>query len=140
MAVSHDYLSFTAIAGATLVKGYAVKFDATNGKVVVVATSGEPPVGIVGGAAASGAAVAIIYAGTAKAVAGSGGVTEGDLLKAGTDGRLVTAIGAHVDTSSGTDEPVVGSYVIGMALETAAVGVEFEMAVFHAGAVPATTE
>lgn len=140
MAVYHDVMSLTCLAGAALTKGYAVKFNAAGTRTVVVATNGEKAFGITGEDATLGKSLGVIYCGTARAIAGTGGVTEGDYLKAGTDGRLVVATDAHVDTSSGTDELVSGSDVIGMALQTAAIGEEFEMAVFHAGIVPGTTE
>lgn len=70
-----------------------------------LAGANECVIGIAQTAAAQGAAVRIRTFGVSKFVAGSGGVTVGDLLEAESGGKLVTATGA-------------ASHIVGKALET----------------------
>lgn len=100
----------------------------------VVGVIQDPP------AANATTAVQVMVLGVSKCEAGSGGVTAGDLIKAASDGTGVTAAKGTVNTSDAgaASDPVVGSYVIGIALTTAAANKKFALLITHAGVVATT--
>ena len=122
-------------------RGYAVAADTTANTCVIASAAGQKVLGILlDQPAAAGRACAVQTTGRTRAVAGTGGVSAGDMVKAASDGRLIPATTSYTDTSdsgSATD-PLIGSYVLGFALSSAAAGEYFDIDITHAGAVART--
>ena len=139
MSTSNPNVCITRVAAADLSakQFFAVKIDNT-GK-AALSGAGEPAIGILQNNPASGVAAAIAISGTSKAVAG-GSITAGDRLTADATGKMVTATAGRTNTSDTgvAADPLIGSNVIGIALEGAASGDIFQVAVLHMGAVPTT--
>lgn len=133
-------LSILAAASFTGKRGYGVVISAAN-TVAVASSAGVPIFGILlDEPSAAGQAAAVAWCGKVQAKAGSGGFTAGDYVKVNASGLVVTASKAVVNTSdsgSATDY-VIGSYVIGLAIETAAEGEFGYILLNHAGAVATT--
>lgn len=117
----------------------------SNGVASLPTATGQPVDGVIQDGAASGFAETIMVSGVSKCVAGTGGVTRGDLIKAEiTTGKGITCGAGSgrsiVNTSDGgsATDPVIGSYVVGKALTTAAAGELFALLITHAGAVATT--
>jgi len=122
-------------------RGYAVAADTTANTCVIASAAGQKVLGILlDQPAAAGRACSVQTNGRVRAVAGSGGVAAGDMVKAAADGRLITATTSYVDTSDGgsATDPVIGSYVLGFALSAAAAGEYFDIEITHSGAVART--
>ena len=133
--------SFLSGANFTSKRGYLVAHSASADNTVVIASAvGQPVIGILSDEpTAAGRACAVQCLGVTRAVAGSGGVTRGDQIKAAADGRGVTATTSYTDTTGGAaEDPLVGSYVLGVALESAAAGEFFDIQITHAGAIART--
>ena len=121
-------------------RGYFVYVN-TSGQAQIASSAGQKVMGVLldePSAADRGATVA--FMGRARAIAGSGGVTMGDLIKTNASGLAVPASLAVTNTSDGgsATDPLIGSYVVGMALETAAEGEYFDLLLTHSGAVAYT--
>jgi hypothetical protein len=118
----------------------AVKINA-SGK-IAVAGLGECAVGILYSkpdADGEVASVRILDGKKAKAMAG-GTITAGDLLKADANGDLVTAQKAYTNTSDAgvAQDALVGSHILGIAIESAVDNDIFQFLAFPLGAVPTT--
>ena len=133
-------VAFLAAADFTGKRGYIVVCD-TSGNAAIVASAGAKATGVLTDApTASGRACSVACTGRVSCVAGSGGVTMGDLIKSASDGRGVPASLAVTNTNDGgsTTDPLIGSYVLGQALSSAAEGELFDILITHAGAVATT--
>ena len=135
-------LSVEAGAAHTAFQFCLVSVDSA-GEAALPAATGQAVDGVIQAGAADGYAENIMVTGVSKRVAGTGGVTRGDLIKAEiTTGRGITVAANRsiVNTSDGgsATDPVIGSYVIGKALTTAAAGELFALLLTHAGLVQTT--
>lgn len=133
-------LSFLAAADFSDKRGYAVTISAAN-TVAIASSAGVTVAGILlDEPAAAGRAAAVAWSGKVQAKAGSGGFTAGDLVKVNASGLIVTASKAVTNTSDGgsATDPLIGSYVIGQAIETAAENEFGYILLTHAGAVATT--
>lgn len=133
-------LSLIASADLSTKQYYAVKIN-TDGK-IALAAAGECAIGILYSKPNADGVVASVRpldGRKAKAIAG-GSITKGDLLAADANGKLVTATKAKVDTlSTGiAADPVIGSHVLGVALEGASAADIFQFLALPLGAVPTT--
>jgi hypothetical protein len=120
---------------------HAVKINSSGQ--VAVAALGENAVGILFDkpeAAGQICAVRVLDGSKAKALAG-GTIAAGDLLKSDANGKLVTAQKAYTNTSDAgaAQDALVGSYVLGQALESAVANDIFQFLAFPLGAVPTTS-
>jgi hypothetical protein len=80
----------------------------------------------------------VAYSGVARVIFG-GTVTRGMMLKSDSSGRAVEAEESVVDTQAGSaTDPVIGSYVVGIALTGGAVNQYGDMLILPMGAVPTT--
>lgn len=79
--------------------------------------------------------------GLSKAQAG-GTIAKGDRVTTDANGRFIAATTGRVNTSDAgaANDPLIGSYVIGIALEAAANLEIFEVLVLQMGAVPQTIQ
>jgi hypothetical protein len=93
--------AITRSASATITAGQLVTVSG-SGTVAPSAAADVPWLGVAGFDAASGANVTVFCGGTQRVVAGSGGVTAGQLVHAGAAGTVVT------HTNGTTDYLVVG--------------------------------
>ena len=122
---------------------YAVSIN-SSGQAALVAATGARVDGIVWNkpAAAVGSAVSVRVLDNRKAKAIAGGtIAAGDLLKSDSAGKLVvTTAAAVVNTSDAgaASDPVIGSYVVGVALASAVSGDIFPFLATNLGAVPTT--
>lgn len=135
-----DPSSFLASGDFTGKRGYAVYISAAD-TVSVVSSAGAKAVGILlDEPAAAARACAVAVTGKTRAIAGSGGFTVGDLLKANASGLLVAAQAGYVNTSDSgaAQDPVVGSYVLAVALESAAENEYGDVLIIHAGVIATT--
>jgi hypothetical protein len=119
---------------------YAVKID-TSGNIALTST-GECAVGILYSKPSAAAAIAMVKVlnGTkCKAIAG-GTVTAGDFLKSDSAGKLVTAVKGKTDTSDAgaAADPLIGSHVLGVAIDSAVSGDIFQFLALPMGAIPTT--
>jgi len=110
-----------------------VTFQATAGGQCIGVSSDVVPSTV-------GAPVTVIIAGVARVEAGAA-VTAGDNVKSDTVGRAITAQAAYTktDDAGAAEDALVGSFVQGVALETAANAGEFIRVLrLAAGAIPTT--
>lgn len=139
MSFQSNGVDITLLAAADLSakQFFAVKVDSA-GK-AAVAGAGQTVAGILQNDPASGQAGTVRVLGVSKAEAG-GTVAAGDRVAADANGALVAATASTVNTSDagGASDPVVGSNVIGIALEGASAGEIFAVLITHSGAVPTT--
>lgn len=132
--------SLSRVAGADLsTKQYlAVKLN-SSGK-AVVAGAGEFAIGILQNKPLSGAVASIATVGAiSKAIAG-GSITAGATVAVDAAGKLVDATEAKVNTADAgaAADAVIGSNVIGVALEGASNGDVFPLLITLSGAAPTT--
>lgn len=133
-------ISINAAADLTGKRGYLVAVN-SSGLVAVASSAGQKVVGVLmDEPAAAGRPATVAYMGRVSVRAGSGGFSAGDLLKANASGLAVAASLAVTDTSDGgsATDPLIGSYVFGVALEDAAANEYGDVLVTHAGAVATT--
>lgn len=133
-------IAYTAAASFTDKRGYIVVCD-TSGNAAIVSSAGAKCTGVlVDEPASAGQGASVACTGRASCRAGSGGVTVGDLVKSNASGLGVTAAASYTNTNDGgsTTDPLIGSYVLGQALSTAAEGEYFDILITHAGAVATT--
>ena len=129
-------ISLKATADLTAKQFYAVAVDSAGE--IDVAGAGVMAVGILQNDPDDTYIGTVRVLGLSKAKAGDT-IAAGAAVAAEAGGRLVTATKAIVDTQAGSaTDPVIGSNVIGIALEAAADGDLFLMLVINMGAVPTT--
>ena len=129
-------VSLKATADLSAKQFYAVAVDGEGE--IDVAGAGVMAIGILQNDPADTYMGTVRVMGVSKAVAGDT-INAGAALAAETGGRVVTATKAIVDTQAGSaTDPVIGSNVIGIALEDAVDGQIFRMLVCNMGAVPTT--
>lgn len=116
-----------------------VKVDG-NGKVALCSAAGEAVVGVLQDKPGAGQVAQVRVAGVTKAKAGAA-FSAGALLKTNAAGKVIAAAAATVNTSdAGTAaDPVVGSHVLGLALEPATGADQIvSVLLLPMGAVPTT--
>lgn len=135
-------LSLPAAADLSTKQFYAVDIN-SSGQAALCAAAGARVIGILYNdpdATGEMAAVMPLAGRKAKAIAGDT-LTMGDLLATNASGKLVTAVKGTVDTSDTTGaaaDPLIGSYIVGVALESAVVGDIFQFLALPMGLVPTT--
>ena len=133
-------ISLNAAADLTGKRGYLVAID-TSGNAAVASAAGQKVIGaLLDEPAVAGRPASVAYLGRVSVRAGSGGFTAGDLLKTNSSGLAVAASLSVTNTSDGgsATDPLIGSYVFGQALETAAENEYGDVVIIHAGAVATT--
>jgi hypothetical protein len=133
--------SITLLAAADLSASqfFGVKIDA-NGR-AALATAGDV-VGIVqNDPDALDKAATVCVHGLSKAVAG-GNIARGDKVTTDAAGKIVAATSGRTNTgdAGAANDPLIGSYVLGIALEPAAANEVFEVLVLQLGAIPQTVQ
>ena len=133
-------ISIDAYADYSTKQHYLFYVDATAGRARIVGAAGAKSVGVMmNKPSAAGMSAQIAVGGVVPCVAG-GTVTQGDLITADANGKGVTATAAYTNTNDAgsTTDALIGSYVIGTALSSAASGEEFRLLIQPLGAVPTT--
>lgn len=137
MATEQKVQTITLVAAADLsAKQYChIKVD-SNGK-AAVAAAGEFAIGILQNNPGAGQAATVAYSGVSKVLAG-GTVAAGATVKSDSNGKAADAMEANTNTSDagGVTDPLVGSHVSGIALESAVAGDIFPVLLTLTGAVP----
>lgn len=141
MAVDGILTSWSYVAGADLsAKQYTfVKLDA-DGQAVPASAAGEFVVGAVQNDPGLGQEATVAVYGITK-VQADGAINEGDLIKTSVDGQAAVATKATTNTADAgvAADALVGSYVVGVALSSAAAAGEIvSVLLTHAGAVATT--
>lgn len=129
-------LASGALASTDLYK--AVKID-SNGQ-VALAVAGDAAIGVLySTAAAAGEAVEVAIGGVVKAMVAAT-VTRGALLKSNASGKFAAAVLAATNTSDGgtAADALLGSNVLGIALEVGGTDAIIEMLWYPIGASPTT--
>lgn len=120
---------------------YLVKLD-TNGQIAVASTAGDVVIGVLmSKPSVQGQAASVKRINGEKGVVLAGGnIAKGDLLKTDATGKAATASKATVNTSDAgaAGDPVIGSYVFGVALESAVSGDIFQALLLPIGSVATT--
>lgn len=116
---------------------FFVKIDSNSA--VVLAGAGEPAVGIVQNAPASGAVAIVKTFGPSHCI-GGGAITKGGQVAADSAGKGKAAVLSTVNTSDAgaASDPVVGSNVMGFALETGVLDTDFMVFLQPKGGSPTT--
>lgn len=108
---------------------------------VALAGAGGPAIGVLQNKpSAQGHSASVRVLGVSKVVAGAA-VTRGDQVASDANGKAATASQANTrtDDTGVVSDPLIGSNVLGIALETAAAdGDIISVLLLHAGAVPTT--
>lgn len=107
---------------------------------VALSGAGERSFGILQNKPAAGQAGTVRVGGVSKVVAG-GAVAQGAAITSDPTGRAITATLARTktDDAGAAVDPLIGSYVLGEAIEAAAnAGDLIAVLITHAGAVPTT--
>lgn len=113
---------------------------AVAGGKVGLAAAGEQSYGILQDKPASGKAGSVRVYGVSKVVAGAA-IAEGDPITSDANGKAKSAVKASTNTSDAgaIADPLVGSHVLGIALEAAAADLDvITVLITHSGAVPTT--
>jgi hypothetical protein len=133
-------VSLEADADYTAKQYYLMDIEASTGHAKLVAAAGAVVFGVLLDAPASGVQCRVAYGGIVPCVAGTGGVTAGDLVSAENTGKGITATKSYTNTNDAgsTTDALIGSFVIGRALTTAAAGEQFMLAIQPMAAVPTT--
>lgn len=141
MGYSEILTNITLEAGQDLsTKQYKFMTLASDGQIDPTAAAGGKAIGVLQNKPnAAGKAATVTVFGVSKMVAG-GNVSAGALIKSDANGNAVAATAATVDTSDtgAASDPVVGSFVMGYALESAQENDIFAAFIFPMGAVPTT--
>lgn len=119
---------------------YGMDVEDTTGNAKLVAAAGARAIGILlDKPSAAGEACRVAIAGRVPCVAG-GTVTAGMLIKFDANGKGVEASAAVTNTSDGgsATDALIGSFVIGRALTSAASGERFSLLIQPLGAIPTT--
>lgn len=141
MATSGQMVTLVRDAAADLsAKQYhAVKIDSA-GKIALCTAAGEFAAGILQNDPTAGQAAEVAAFGVCKAKAG-GNITAGNKVKVAADAEVIAATNTlTVDTSNtgSAADAVLGAYMLGTALSSAADGEIFEVLIHHPGGVPTT--
>lgn len=133
-------LDITRVAAADLSakQFFIVKADA--GGEIALAAAGEQSYGVLQDKPGLGKSGAVRVYGVTKVVAGAA-IAEGDPITSDAAGKAKAAVKASTNTSDAgvAADPLVGSYVLGIALEAAAADLDvITVLITHAGAVPTT--
>jgi hypothetical protein len=141
VATEQPGFSITREAAADLsAKQYTfVKVD-SSGKAAAAGTAGEVVVGVLQNKpSASGQAATVVVTGVSKVYAG-GSIDEGDLIKTANDGQALAAVKGTTNTgdAGGASDPLVGSYVVGIALSAGGDGELVSVLLLHQGVVATT--
>lgn len=132
-------LSLPASGDLSTKQFYAVKINSSGQ--IAVAGAGEFAIGILYSKPSAAGQIAAVAPFRGQVLKGRAGAAfnPGALLAIDADGELVSATLATVDTAAGTtNDPVVGSAVVGVALETGADNRIVEFLAYVAGAVATT--
>lgn len=116
-----------------------VKLNGSS-QVVLADSAGEQALGVLLNAPASGAIGIVRVLGPARVIS-SAGIADGSLIAtAATSARAKAAVAAVVNTSDagGASDPVIGSFVMGMALADGTTGNLMSILVNPMGAIPTT--
>ena len=131
---------FVAGADLSAVQHRFVKQNGTGLQVIQATVAGEQIIGVLqNNPDTIGVGATVMTAGISKVEAGAT-IAIGDLIKTDTVGRAAVASAAVTDTTdaaSATD-PLIGSFVQGVALEAGAVGELIAVLLEKQGAVPTT--
>ncbi len=134
-------ISLAAAGDLSAVQFYCMKISAAD-TVTTNDTAGGPVIGVLQNKpSAAGQAAEVAYDGVVKVVAGAA-VTAGAFVKSLANGKIDDAVASTVDTSDAgaASDPVVGSHVLGIALDAAAAdGDIIRVLITHSGAVPTTS-
>lgn len=124
-------------ADLTAKTGYAIKVD-SNGK-AALAGAGEFAVGILVNAPNTNEIAIVRVAGVARAI-GGGVVTRGGVVAADAAGKIKDAVKGSTNTSDAgaANDPLLGSNILGVALETGAADTLFSILITQSGSVPTT--
>jgi hypothetical protein len=128
------------VAGADLTTHQYKLVKVNSSGKVVLAGLGEAILGVLQNAPNTDQAAEVQVDGVSKAVA-SGVIAAGDLLASDAAAKLKVAVKGRTDTSDAgaATDPLIGSHVIGVALEAAAAdGNRITILLQHMGAVPTT--
>lgn len=142
MALQHDIPLLTLAASGDLStkQYYLVKID-SNGQ-VAVAGAGEAAIGVLQTKPSAQGDVCSVapLIGTKLIALAGGSFSPGAFLAANASGKLVSATKGKVDTSDAgaAADPLIGSHVVGIALETGADGSYVQFMAIALGAVPTT--
>lgn len=132
-------VSYVAAADLSAKQFYGVDVD-TNGKAALPAADGARCIGVLQDKPGSGSAGRVMVTGVSKAIAGEA-ISKGDLVKVKNGGKFGVAVKGKVDTSDAgaAADPVIGSYVVGIAESAAGADLElFSLLLLHLGVVPTT--
>lgn len=142
MAFEEIISTITLEAGADLsAKQFTFVKANSSGQAVAAAAAGEPVVGVLQNKPSAAGRDASIAVGGVCKVSANEAISEGDLIATSADGQAAVATKSTVDTSDtgAASDPVVGSYVIGIALTSASAADEIvSVLLTHAGAVATT--
>ena len=134
-----DPTEIRVLAGADLSASqyFFVKFDTNTA--AVLAGAGENAVGILQNAPASGAVAIIKTYGMSHMIA-VGAITKGAAIAADTTGKGKTAVASttKTDDAGAASDPLVGSHVMGFALETGSANADIMVFLQPKGAIPTT--
>lgn len=130
-------LSFEAAADLSAKQFYAVKLD-TNGK-IALAGVGDFAIGILQDAPASGKFGLVRVQGVSKFLAGTT-ITTADLIKSDSAAKAGVAVKGKTDTSDtgAAADALLGSNVLGQALNGGSSGDYVSVLLLQCGAVPTT--
>jgi hypothetical protein len=142
MSTEQSVTTVSREAGADLTgkQFHLVKLN-SSGQVVVCSAAGEMPFGVLQSEAdAAGKAVSVAIAGKSKVKLG-GTVAALDPLKTDANAKAAVAVKGRTDTSDAgaAADPLLGSYVIGIATVAGANNEIGEILITHSGSVPTTT-
>lgn len=129
--------SLVAAADLSAAQFRAVKVNSSGQ--VALAAAGEFAIGILQNKPTAGQTATVVTVGpVSKAVAG-GSITAGALVAADASGKLKAAVLGRTDTQQHeAADPLIGSSVIGVALESASADDVFAVLLTSSGAAPTT--
>lgn len=141
MAYDNASLCITMKAGADLSSSQYLFVECSAADTVTVCNAaGERAIGVLQNDPTTNGAATVAVSGVVKVKAGAA-VSANALVKTNSSGKAITAAAATVDTSDtgGASDPVVGSYVMGIALNAASAdGDIISVLLTNMGAVPTT--
>ncbi len=141
MGFEYPVLDITLLAAADLSASQylLVKADA-NGK-AALAAAGEAPIGVLQNKPTAGQAAQVRLYGVSKVVAGAA-IAKGAFVASDANGKAKAAQAAYTNTVDAgvAQDPLIGSHVIGIALDAASAANEIiPVALLHLGAIPTTS-